>query len=247
MTALLEDETSGVTAVSDTVAIILGTVPEADDTAEDVTNNADKKEETADVDTPESTETPTATEAPTITDAPVTTAKPTATPSPTAQTVAPTMKPIATEAPTETAKPSATTSPTAVPAATATPNTTTTSATTNTAAPAETAHVHNWVTETTTTPEQGHYETVTVVDQEAWTETLGAYAVCAACGATFPVVNGVSDIADHEIAECFSNYYISFDEVYHAGESHEETVWTVDTPATTTTTTKCSICGVIKG
>jgi hypothetical protein len=248
MTALLEDETSGVTAVSDTVAIILGTVPEADDTAEDVTNNADKKEETADVDTPESTETPTATEAPATTDTPVATAKPTATPFPTAQTVAPTMKPIATEAPTATAKPSAATSPTAAPAATATPNATTTSATTNTAAPAETEHVHNWVTETVS---DGHYETQqtgykTVVDQEAWTE-YQSYDVCRACGATFPVVNGVSGIDDHEITTCFANYSTNVEETYHDAVTHEEPIYEDVWVDDSYTVTVCSTCGATKG
>jgi hypothetical protein len=245
MTALLEDETSGVTAVSDTVAIILGTTPETNGTTEDVTDDAADKEESADVDTSESAETPTATEAPTITDAPVTTAKPTDTPSPTAQTVAPTMKPIATEAPTATAKPSATTSPTAVPAATATPNTTTTSATTNTAAPAETEHVHNLVTETITTPEQGHYETVTVVDQEAWTEYGDSYAKCLKCGATFPISSDhTSDVGYHEATVCGWSYTVLIDTTYHDAVTHEESTWVVDVPASTTTITKCSLCGI---
>jgi hypothetical protein len=248
MTALLEDETSGVTAVSDTVAIILGTTPETNGTTEDVTDDAADKEETADVDTSESAETPTATEAPTATNAPAATENPTATPSPTAQAAAATTKPVATEAPTATAKPSATTSPTAVPSATTKPNTTITSTTTNTAAPAETAHVHNWVTETIS---DGHYETQqtgykTVVDQEAWTE-YQSYDVCKACGATFPVFNNVSDIDYHEVTECMASYRTYVEETYHDAVTHEEPIYEDVWVDDSYTVTVCSTCGATKG
>ena len=132
------------------------------------------------------------------------------------------------------------------------------------------AHTHSWSssTEVVYVPDQGHYETVTVTDKEAydeqvwvvdkaaWTEKV-AYHLCN-CGR--PFINNI-EFANHAYDYCGSDggsrtmtVPVYHDEqghyktVHHAAVTHTEQKWVVDVPAHTETRTvqKCKTCGVTK-
>ena len=112
------------------------------------------------------------------------------------------------------------------------------------------SHVHNWAerTETVTHEETGHYETVkvgtkTVVDEEAWTESVyEMLAVCDACGytsdSTEDINNHLYDHYDPDLGYVDAGYSVQnvlVDTIDHPAVTHEEPVyedkWVVDSEA----------------
>ena len=138
--------------------------------------------------------------------------------------------------------------------------------------PSGTAHVHNWVAQTQTvhhdavthTEDQGHYETTTVVDREAWTEGVFDHNVhqCQ-CGAQFGSADELGAhkawYADNDPDNLLNHARSSVVPVYqtitHPAVTHEERTWisnvvtVVDKTAWDETVTigyVCSSCGATR-
>ena len=133
------------------------------------------------------------------------------------------------------------------------------------------AHTHSWSSSTQAVyvPDQGHYETVTVTDNEAYDERVwvvdkagqtGTFT-CFVCNDCRGVFISTTAYTDHIFEGVCANrgtsgHYIHFytleeghwETVHHAAVTHTEQVWVVDVPAHTRTTTvqKCKTCGATK-
>lgn len=130
------------------------------------------------------------------------------------------------------------------------------------------SHVHNWAERTETVPheETGHYDTVqvgtkTVVDEEAWTESVyEMLAVCDACGytsdSTGDITRHLATHYDPELGYSDAGYSVTdvlVDTIDHPAVTHEEAVyedrWVVDSPEWSETKVVgyyCTICGAEK-
>lgn len=102
--------------------------------------------------------------------------------------------------------------------------------------------VEGW-TETINHPEEGHYETVTITDSEAWDEPIMEWhKVCYSCGTIIDGWNQamIEDHIDKEMdAGCtttgWGDKLIQVGTKHHDAITHTEQVWVVDTPAWTET------------
>ena len=117
--------------------------------------------------------------------------------------------------------------------------------------PAET-HTHSWVEQFKTVhhEEEYHYETKTVVDQEARDEEIKEARVVCGCGRFFETIDAWDD---HGIDDgCIYGYSVKkvvVDTVHHAAVTHTEQVRVVDKAAWDEQVSagyKCSLCGATK-
>ena len=100
-------------------------------------------------------------------------------------------------------------------------------------------------TETIDHPEEGHYETVTITDKEAWDEPV--YDYCTVCNVCGEIIGsnylGIHDTLDDHYAKtgCAANQGYTgnvqkqVDTIHHPAETHEEQQWVVDKEAWTET------------